>query len=78
MGEEQLTLVPIGVAHTSHETPADAPHQGFADGADATIEVLDAHVGALAGIEGMFRATVVYWAQLADRNSGSDGDDDSD
>ena len=77
MDDEEPTLMPIGVAHTSYETPADAPHQGFADDAEAMIEVFDAYAGALAGIEGVLRVTVVYWAHLADRTSWeSDADED--
>jgi tRNA (Thr-GGU) A37 N-methylase len=37
----ELTLTPIGVAHTPYETTNDAPHQGFADDIEAEIEVFE-------------------------------------
>lgn len=72
---DELTLVPIGVAQTPYETPADAPHQGFADGDESEIEVFDAYADALSGIDAVHRVTVTYWAHLADRttHAGEDG-----
>lgn len=62
-------LRPVGVAHTPYETTDDAPHQGFADDEEATIEVFDDYADALAGVHDLIRITVIYWADLADRNS---------
>ena len=67
--DSKPVLSPVGVAHTPYETPEDAPHQGFADGAAATIEVFERYGDALAGIDDVVRLTVVYWADLADRDS---------
>jgi len=68
-------LSPVGVAHTPYDTPEDAPHQGFADDAAATVEVFERYGDALAGIDDVVRLTVVYWADRADRESlqGEDG-----
>ena len=68
-------LSPIGIAHTPYDTPDDAPHQGFADDAAATVEVFERYGDALAGIDDVVRLTVVYWADRADRRSlqGEDG-----
>lgn len=63
------TLWQVGVAHTPYETPADAPHQGFADDADGEIEIFDAYADALTGLADAVRVTVVYWAHLADRTA---------
>lgn len=71
---DQYRVTPVGVASTPYETPDDAPHQGFADDAEATVEVFETHEDALAGIEDVLRLTVVYWAHEADR-SDSTGDD---
>ena len=68
-------LSPVGVAHTPYDTPTDAPHQGFADDAAATVEVFERYGDALAGIEDVVRLTVVYWADRADRES-LQGEDD--
>lgn len=65
-------LRPIGVARTPYETPDDAPHQGFADDAESTIDVFDEYADALAGIDDVVRVTVVYWADAADRESLTD------
>lgn len=72
----ELTVTPIGVARTPYETPDDAPHQGFADDADAEIEIFEEYADALDGIERVHRVTVVYWAHLADRSRlvGADGE----
>ena len=72
---ELATIVPIGVARTPYELTEDAPHQGFADDAEATIEVFEPYVEALAGIDECHRLTVVYWAGRADRDRlvGGDG-----
>lgn len=67
MGEDTLTVEPVGVAHTPYQTPEDAPHQGFADDAESEIEIYEAYTDALAGVEDVIRLTVVYWAHLADR-----------
>lgn len=69
------TLCPVGVARTPYESPDDAPHQGFADGAEAEIEVFEEYADQLAGVEEVIRVTVVYWAHLADRDRqvGDDG-----
>ncbi len=69
-------LRPVGVARTPYATPEDAPHQGFADDAEATIEVHEPYADALAGIDDVIRLTVVYWADLADREPlrGDDGE----
>ena len=71
---ESATIRPIGVAHTPYESTEDAPHQGFADDADATIEIFDPYAPALAGIEECHRLTVVYWADRADRDALVDED----
>jgi formylmethanofuran dehydrogenase subunit E len=73
--DEYQTLTPVGVARTPYETTDDAPHQGFADDAEATIELFDQYADALAGVEDVVRLTVVYWADSADRSSlqGDDG-----
>lgn len=63
-----MRLVPVGVAHTPYRAPDDAPHQGFADDAEAEIELFEAYADHLAGIEDVIRVTVVYWAHLADRD----------
>ncbi|WP_306052102.1 TrmO family methyltransferase domain-containing protein [Natronococcus wangiae] len=62
-------LVPVGVARTPYESPEDAPHQGFAADAEATIEVFEPYADALAGIDDCYRLTVVYWADRADRDA---------
>lgn len=66
---DDLLLEPIGIAHTPYETPEDAPHQGFADDEEATIEVFEPYADALAGIDDAVRIVVVYWADQADRTS---------
>jgi len=68
-------LSPVGVAHTPYETPEDAPHQGFADDAGASVEVFERYADGLDGIDDVIRLTVVYWAHRADRDS-LVGDDD--
>lgn len=72
---DQFHVTPIGVVHSPYETPADAPHQGFEADAEAELEVFEAYEGALSGIEGVRRLTVVYWAHSADRSNlgGDDG-----
>lgn len=67
--DEYPRLVPIAVAHTPYETTDDAPHQGFADDAEAIVEVFGPYADALAGIEDVVRLTVIYWADGADRSS---------
>jgi len=74
MDNVDLTLRPVGVAHTPYDTPDAAPHQGFADDADAEIEIFDEYADALAGIADAIRITVVYWAHLADRTSATESD----
>jgi tRNA-Thr(GGU) m(6)t(6)A37 methyltransferase TsaA len=66
---------PVGVARTPYETADDAPHQGFADDAEATVEVFERYADALDGVEDAVRLTVVYWADGADQGSlrGEDG-----
>lgn len=71
---DQPLLRPIGVAHTPYETTDDAPHQGFADDAEATVEIFEAYADALAGVDDVLRLTVVYWADRADRTSLTDED----
>lgn len=73
--DSRPVLSPIGVAHTPYDTVEDAPHQGFADDREATIEVDDAYAAALSGIDDVVRLTVVYWADRADRETlrGDDG-----
>lgn len=68
-------LDPIGVAHTTYSSTDDAPHQGFADEDEATVEVFEAYADALSGLEDAVRIVVVYWADEADRGSlvGDDG-----
>lgn len=72
---DEMRLVPVGVAHTPYESLDDAPHQGFADNAEAEIEVFEEYADALSAIEETIRVTVVYWAHLADRERivGDDG-----
>jgi tRNA-Thr(GGU) m(6)t(6)A37 methyltransferase TsaA len=72
---DAFEVAPVGVANTPYETADDAPHQGFADDAEATVEVFDAYADALDGVEDAVRMTVVYWADEADRESllGEDG-----
>jgi tRNA-Thr(GGU) m(6)t(6)A37 methyltransferase TsaA len=69
-----MTLERIGVAHTPYSTADDAPHQGFADDAESTIEISEEYEDALAGIKDVHRVTVIYWAHVADRDhlTGSD------
>jgi tRNA-Thr(GGU) m(6)t(6)A37 methyltransferase TsaA len=74
MAEEEPTLVPIGVAHTPYETPKEAPHQGFADDAEAEIAIFEAYAEELSGIEEVLRVTIVYWAHLADRTPAGEGE----
>lgn len=71
-----IELEPIGVAHTPFAAPEDAPHQGFAAEAESTIEVFARFRPALAGLDGVHRVTVLYWAHLADRDKlqGADGE----
>lgn len=66
---------PIGVIHSPYATPADAPRQGFLDEAASTLEVFEEFADALAGVAGVIRLTVVYWADQADRSAsvGEDG-----
>lgn len=64
-----LFLDPIGIARTPYETPADAPHQGFADDESASIVVHERYAEALAGLDDAVRVTVVYWATDAARDS---------
>lgn len=89
MPDDELVVRPVGVAHTPYETPGDAPHQGFADDAEATIEIHPTYADALAGVETYHRLTVLYWAHLVDRDrespvtdhvagEDSDASDDSD
>lgn len=74
-GDEQPTLVPVGIAYTPYGTAEDAPHQGFADDAEATVEVFERYADALSGVENVVRLTVIYWADRADRSAlrGDDG-----
>ncbi|WP_338739002.1 tRNA (N6-threonylcarbamoyladenosine(37)-N6)-methyltransferase TrmO [Haloplanus salilacus] len=74
MDDADLTLWPVGVAHTPYETPAAAPHQGFADDTDAEIEIFDEYADELSGIADAVRITVVYWAHMADRMSRTEPD----
>ena len=74
MDDTDLTLRPVGVAHTPYETPDAAPHQGFADDADAEIEIFEEYVDAVTGVADAVRITVVYWAHLADRTSRTEPD----
>ena len=73
--DSKPVLSPVGVAHTPYDTPEDAPHQGFADDAEAKVEVFERYGDAMAGIDDVVRLTVVYWADRADRASlrGEDG-----
>lgn len=71
--QDAFDLRPVGVVHTPYETPADAPHQGFADDAEGAVEVFEPYADALAGVEDVIRLTVVYWAHLADRETGDTG-----
>lgn len=73
--DDEFCLMPVGVAHTPYEMPDDAPHQGFADEAESTIEIFEPYADGMGGIDDVYRLTVLYWAHLADRFSlvGSDG-----
>lgn len=73
-GENRLFLTPVGVVHSPYETTDDAPHQGFAGDAEATIEIHEQFVDALAGLTDVVRLTVVYWADEVDRSSLQGGD----
>ena len=68
--DDDPTVHPVGVAHTPYGAPADAPHQGFADDAEAEIEIFAPYADELAGIDDVVRLTVTYWAHLADRTTG--------
>lgn len=72
----EYRLHPIGVVHSPYESTDEAPHQGFADDAAATLEVFEAYSDALAGVEDVIRLTVLYWAHEADRDRlvGDDGE----
>jgi tRNA-Thr(GGU) m(6)t(6)A37 methyltransferase TsaA len=70
----ELVSVPVGIAYTPYDAPSDAPHQGFADDAEAEIQIFDEYADALGGIENTIRITVVYWANLADRTEIVSGD----
>jgi tRNA-Thr(GGU) m(6)t(6)A37 methyltransferase TsaA len=71
----EMCLEQIGVAHTPYQTADDAPHQGFADDAESTLEIFAKYEEALSGIEDVHRVTVVYWADETDRDHlvGSEG-----
>ena len=73
--DRQPVVTPVGVAHTPYGDPVDAPHQGFADDAEATVEVYEPYADGLASVEDVVRLLVVYWADAADRESllGDDG-----
>lgn len=70
-----VRIDPVGVVHTPYESTEEAPHQGFADDAEATIDIFEPYAAALSGIEECHRLTVVYWADRADRDAlvGGDG-----
>lgn len=68
------SLTPVGVVHSPYETTDQAPHQGFADDAEAELEVFGAYADALAGVDEVLRLTVVYWAHRADRSRLGDAD----
>lgn len=72
----KISIEPIGVARTPYQTPSEAPHQGFADDTEATIEIFEPYRQELEGLELVHRITVLYWAHLVDRsrNKESDGD----
>lgn len=72
---DALRLDPVGVAHTPYETPAGAPHQGFAGDDEAVVEVFEPFEAALAGLEDVPRVTVVYWADRAERRPATDDGD---
>lgn len=65
----EMHLKQIGVAHTPYQTVDDAPHQGFVDDTESTLEIFEKYANALSGIEHVHRVTVIYWAHLADRDS---------
>lgn len=67
-----ISLTPIGVVHSPYDTPDQAPHQGFADDAEAVIEVYGSYQDALTDIEDVLRLTVIYWAHLANRSRRAD------
>lgn len=75
MGDNQFTVDRIGVVHSPYDTTDDAPHQGFAGDAEATIELFERYADGLESVEDSVRLTVVYWAHMADRSSlrGDDG-----
>lgn len=72
---DRIVVNTIVVVHSPYETPADAPHQGFADDLEAELEVNERYSDALEGTYEVLRLTVVYWAHLADRSrqAGDDG-----
>ena len=64
--DRQPVVTPVGVAHTPYGTTGDAPHQGFADDAEATVEVYEPYADGLTGVEDVVRLLVVYWADAAE------------
>lgn len=72
---EEFRPPQIGVVHSPYGSLEDAPHQGFAEDAEATVEVWEPYADALAGIEEVLQLTVVHWAHHADLTAavGEDG-----
>lgn len=80
----EMGLVAIGVVHSPYQTADQAPHQGFVDDTESTIEIYETYTPELNGLEDVHRLTVVYWAHRADRTGveqsihGPSGDDGAD
>ena len=63
-----MELEPIGVVHSPFRSPAGVPIQPvFADGVEATVEVFEPFVEALADLDGFERVWLLCWF---DRTSG--------
>ena len=63
-----LTLVPVGVVHSSLSDRRDAPRQGKDAGTEAELEVFLGYVSALEGLRAGGRIQVVCWLHQARRD----------
>jgi tRNA-Thr(GGU) m(6)t(6)A37 methyltransferase TsaA len=63
---ENFEISPIGVIHTPFAVAADAPIQGrLAAQNEGEVEVFEAYVPALAGVEGFSHLTLLYYFHQA-------------